>query len=166
MKKLTLALIAAIALAGCSGHEQKTEQTAGSREHEENKTATAAAPVNTSDRFFANLDKEDGIKSTASGLRYKAVKETEGDKPTPTSRVVVDYEGSCIDGNVFDSGKDIEFPLNGVIPGFSEGIRLMSPGSEYILYIPSDLAYGTRGAGDVIPPNSTIIFKVNLSEIK
>lgn len=170
MKQIALSLIAALALTSCANQEQKAEQNDETVQTEEKaqtgESEAATNPNKEEAEYFANLDKEDGVKATASGLRYKAIKDTEGSKPGPTSSVVVDYKGTFTNGSEFDSGTDVEFPLNRVIPGFSEGIQLMSPGSEYILYIPSELAYGKQGAGNVIPPNSTIIFEVKLSEIK
>lgn len=167
MKKITLGLVAALALAGCAKQEQKAEEnTAVPTKELAQEPTDKVMPANAETVYFANLDKEEGVKSTASGLRYKVVKEADGQKPAATSSVVVDYKGTFTDGSEFDGGKDIEFPLNRVIPGFSEGIQLMSPGAEYILYIPSELAYGPQGAGDIIPPNSTIIFDVTLKEIK
>lgn len=170
MKKIALSLIAALALTGCANQAQKAEQNDESVQTEENVQAAVNEatifPTQEEAEYFANLDKEEGVKSTASGLRYKVINDTEGAKPGPTSIVLVDYKGTFTNGDEFDSGTDIEFPLNRVISGFSEGIQLMSPGSEYILYIPSELAYGKQGAGNVIPPSSTIIFDVKLKEIK
>lgn len=166
MKRIALPLIAALALAGCAKQDQKAEQTNETAVVEESTATTATKTDSAESEYFAALDKEEGIQSTPSGLRYKIVKAAEGAKPEATSTVVVDYKGTFTDGKEFDGGTDIEFPLDRVIPGFSEGIQLMSPGAEYILYIPAELAYGSRGAGSVIPPNSTIIFDVKLSEIK
>ncbi len=116
----------------------------------------------------ANLKKE-GVKQTASGLQYKAIKEGTGKKPTAESKVTVNYEGKLIDGKIFDSsyerGQTATFPLNGVIPGWTEGLQLMTEGSIYELYIPSDLAYGDRG-NQAIPGGSTLIFKVELIKVE
>jgi FKBP-type peptidyl-prolyl cis-trans isomerase FkpA len=115
--------------------------------------------------FLAENAKKDGVLSTASGLQYEVIAEGTGARPVAGDTVRVNYEGSLIDGTVFDSsygyGEPVEFPLNGVIPGWTEGLQLMSEGSTYRLYIPSELAYGEQGAS-VIPPNSTLIFKVEL----
>lgn len=118
--------------------------------------------------FLAENAKKDGVLTTASGLQYEVITEGSGPRPLASDTVQVNYEGSLIDGTVFDSsyeyGEPIEFPLNGVIPGWTEGLQLMSEGSTYRLYIPSELAYGEQGAS-VIPPNSTLIFKVELLKI-
>jgi FKBP-type peptidyl-prolyl cis-trans isomerase len=119
--------------------------------------------------FLTDNGKRNGVITTASGLQYEVIKQGAGTKPTASSTVRVNYEGTLIDGTVFDSsytrGEPAEFPLAGVIPGWTEGIQLMSVGSTYNLYIPSELAYGEQGGGDVIGPNSALIFKVELLEI-
>lgn len=120
-------------------------------------------------QFLAkNKDKED-VKVTDSGLQYKVVSEGEGESPTAQDSVKVDYEGRLIDGTVFDSsyerGEPVTFPVNAVIPGWTEALQLMKPGAEYMLYIPPDLAYGERGAGAKIGPNETLIFKVELRDV-
>jgi len=125
------------------------------------------------DKFLAENKSKPGVKTTASGLQYKVLKETKGDKPKATDTVVVKYEGRLIDGKVFDasdkhptSGGTVKFPLNGVIPGWTEGLQLMSPGSSYEFYIPANLAYGKRGQMPDIGPNSALIFKVELMSIE
>lgn len=119
--------------------------------------------------FLEENGKKEGVMVTESGLQYKVVTKGNGPMPTEESTVSVFYEGTLIDGTVFDGNyetKDtISFPLNGVIPGWTEGLQLMPVGSTYMLYIPSNLAYGPRDAGP-IPGNSTLIFKVELLEIK
>lgn len=119
--------------------------------------------------FLAKNKKEKGVVETASGLQYKVVKEGTGKKPLATDKVKVHYKGTLLDGTVFDSsydrGEPITFPLNGVIKGWTEGLQLMSEGSKYILYIPSDLGYGDRGAGGQIKPGATLIFEVELLEV-
>ncbi len=115
----------------------------------------------------ANKSKE-GVKVTASGLQYKVIKEGDGAKPLATNRVKVHYHGTFIDGKVFDSsverGQPAEFPLDRVIPGWTEGLQLMSVGSKYIFYIPANLAYGPNGPGE-IGPNRTLVFEVELLDI-
>ena len=117
----------------------------------------------------ANL-KRDGVKQTASGLQYEVLEATIGQKPKATDKVRVHYEGSLIDGTVFDSsykrGESITFGLNQVIRGWTEGLQLMSVGSKYKLYIPYQLGYGAQGAGNSIPPYATLIFTVELLAIE
>jgi FKBP-type peptidyl-prolyl cis-trans isomerase FkpA len=119
--------------------------------------------------FFAENAKKSGIKTTVSGLQYEVISEGNGPKPLSTDMVQVNYEGKLIDGTIFDSsyqrGEPVEFPLDAVIPGWTEGLQLMSEGSAYNFYIPSNLAYGENGAGATIPPYSTLIFKVELLAI-
>jgi FKBP-type peptidyl-prolyl cis-trans isomerase FkpA/FKBP-type peptidyl-prolyl cis-trans isomerase FklB len=108
----------------------------------------------------------EGVVTTTSGLQYKVLKAGEGGKPTLTDIVTVHYEGTTIDGQVFDSsyqrGKPTNFPLNRVIKGWTEGLSLMSKGSEWMLYIPSELAYGATSPSPMIPANSALVFKVEL----
>lgn len=110
------------------------------------------------------------VKVTESGLQYEVLEPGNGPKPKATSTVKVHYEGTLIDGTVFDSsyqrGEPVEFPLNGVIKGWTEGLQLMPVGSKYKLYIPYELGYGERGAGQSIPPYAALIFTVELLEIK
>ena len=112
---------------------------------------------------------EDGVMVTESGLAYKVITEGDGEKPSETDTVKVNYEGKLIDGTVFDSsyerGEPISFPLNQVIPGWTEGVQLMPVGSKYEFYIPSDLAYGPGGTGP-IPPNAALQFTVELLDIE
>ena len=127
----------------------------------ENKTAGTA--------FLAENAKKEGVKQTDSGLQYKVLKEGTGKSPKATDVVEVNYEGKLIDGTVFDSsyerGEPIEFPLNQVIAGWTEGLQLMKEGSKYEFYIPSDIAYGEAGNAG-IEPNSTLIFTVELLKVK
>jgi FKBP-type peptidyl-prolyl cis-trans isomerase len=128
---------------------------------EENKQREAA--------YLAENGGKSGIQTTASGLQYEVIVQGTGPKPGASSTVEVHYEGTLIDGTVFDSsyvrGESAQFPLDRVIPGWAEGIQLMSQGSTYRLFIPSELAYGPQGAGNFIPPNSLLIFKVELLSI-
>ncbi|MCH5231228.1 MAG: FKBP-type peptidyl-prolyl cis-trans isomerase [Muribaculaceae bacterium] len=122
------------------------------------------------DKFLeANL-KNPGVHVTDSGLQYVVEKEGEGKQPTATSEVTVHYTGKLIDGTVFDSsinrGEPTTFPLNRVIPGWTEGLQLMKEGGKYTFFIPSDLAYGPNGIPNVIPPHSTLIFDVELISVK
>ena len=119
--------------------------------------------------FLAENAKKEGIVSLPSGLQYKVIKEGTGVQPTETSTVKVHYEGTLIDGTIFDSsikrGEPIEFQLNRVIKGWTEGVQLMKKGAKYKLYIPTELGYGSQPMGN-IPPNSTLIFDVELLDVK
>lgn len=121
-------------------------------------------------QFLAENVKNEGVIQRGSGLQYKVLNEGIGPKPNATDTVRVHYEGKLIDGTKFDSsydrGESISFPLNGVIAGWTEGVQLMSTGATYEFYIPYKLAYGERGAGGVIPPYATLIFKVELLGIE
>ena len=118
--------------------------------------------------YLANNAKEEGVKVTESGLQYLVVKEGNGKKPGPNDVVTVHYTGRLIDGTVFDSsverGEPATFAVGQVIPGWVEGLQLMSEGSAYRLFIPSELAYGEHGTGP-IQPNSTLIFDVQLLKV-
>jgi FKBP-type peptidyl-prolyl cis-trans isomerase FklB len=125
---------------------------------------------NAGQAFLDENAKRQGVIATPSGLQYEIIKLGDGQKPTLDNVVKVHYHGSTTDGVVFDSsvqrGEPISFPLNGVIPGWQEGLQLMPVGSKFKFYIPYDLAYGEHGAGDVIGPYSTLIFEVELLEIE
>ena len=122
------------------------------------------------EKFLAENKKREGVQVTASGLQYEVLEATIGQKPKATDTVKVHYEGTLIDGTVFDSsyqrGESISFPLNGVIKGWTEGLQLMSIGSKYKFFIPYQLAYGERGAGQQIPPYAALIFTVELLGIE
>lgn len=128
----------------------------------------AAANKATGEKFLAENKKKDGVKTTASGLQYKVVSEGKGTKPKDTDNVTVHYKGTFIDGKEFDSSykrnEPASFPLNGVIKGWTEGLQLMTPGSKYQFFIPSDLAYGEEGRPG-IEPNSTLVFDVELVSV-
>jgi FKBP-type peptidyl-prolyl cis-trans isomerase FkpA len=120
--------------------------------------------------FLKENGAKDGVVTTASGLQYKVITEGAGKSPKATDTVEVHYEGTLINGNVFDSSyrrkESIEFPLNRVIAGWTEGVQLMKEGAKYRFFIPSKLAYGTRGAGRDIGPNEALIFDVELIKVK
>ena len=120
--------------------------------------------------FLAENAKREGVNVTASGLQYEVLTAAEGKKPKATDKVKVHYEGTLIDGTVFDSsyrrGEAISFGLNQVIKGWTEGVQLMSVGAKYKFFIPYNLAYGERGAGAQIPPYAALIFTVELLGIE
>ncbi len=122
------------------------------------------------EKFLAENAKKPGITVTASGLQYEVLKQGDGAKPKATDKVTVNYRGTLINGTEFDSsysrGKPVTFPLDGVIKGWTEGVQLMNVGSKFKFYLPSDLAYGSRGAGAKIGPNSTLVFEVELLNIE
>ena len=119
--------------------------------------------------FLAENGKKPGVVTTASGLQYEVLQMGKGPKPTAEQTVKVHYKGTLINGKQFDSsydrGEPAEFPVNAVIPGWTEALQLMPVGSRWKLVIPSQLAYGERGAGADIPANSTLIFEVELLDI-
>ncbi|NWF52079.1 MAG: FKBP-type peptidyl-prolyl cis-trans isomerase [Nitrospirae bacterium] len=120
--------------------------------------------------FLAENKKKEGVVALPSGLQYKIIKEGDGKIPTVNDIITIHYRGTLIDGTEFDSsytrGQPATFPVKGVIPGFSEALQLMKVGSKWQLFIPSNLAYGERGAGDDIGPNAALIFEVELLSIK
>ena len=119
--------------------------------------------------FLEENAKRPEITVTESGLQYEVITTGEGDKPTAESTVRVDYHGTLINGTVFDSsyerGQPAEFPVGGVIKGWTEALQMMPAGTKWRLYVPHDLAYGERGAGAAIAPYSTLVFDVELHEI-
>lgn len=121
-------------------------------------------------QFMEQNKNKKGIVALPSGLQYEVLTAGTGKKPGKNDIVTVDYEGRLIDGQVFDSsykrGQPATFPVNGVIEGWQEALQLMNTGSTWMLYIPATLAYGEAGAGEVIGPNETLIFKVHLISIK
>lgn len=122
------------------------------------------------ERFLAENAKKDGVTVLPSGLQYTVIKDGEGKQPNATSRVKCHYEGTLTNGQVFDSsyrrGEPAVFPLNGVIAGWTEGVQLMKEGAKYRFFIPYNLAYGERGAGQAIPPYAALVFDVELISIE
>jgi FKBP-type peptidyl-prolyl cis-trans isomerase FklB len=120
--------------------------------------------------FLAANAKKEGVITTASGLQYKVLKSGTGDSPKATDQVKVHYTGTTIDGNVFDSsvqrGQPAVFPVNAVIPGWVEALQLMKVGDKWQLFIPAQLAYGAQSPSPAIPPNSVLIFEVELIDIE
>lgn len=143
--------------------EQEAKQQAAAAEA--GKAAKAAGEA-----FLAENGKKDGVVTLPSGLQYQVLKEGNGKKPSATDQVVCHYEGTLIDGTVFDSSyqrnQPATFGLNQVIPGWTEGVQLMQEGAKYRFFIPYKLAYGERGAGAQIPPFVALVFDVELIEVK
>ena len=143
--------------------EQEAKQQAAAAEA--GKAAKAAGEA-----FLAENGKKDGVVTLQSGLQYQVLKEGNGKKPSATDQVVCHYEGTLIDGTVFDSSyqrnQPATFGLNQVIPGWTEGVQLMQEGAKYRFFIPYKLAYGERGAGAQIPPFAALVFDVELIEVK
>ncbi|MDC9719984.1 MAG: FKBP-type peptidyl-prolyl cis-trans isomerase [Gammaproteobacteria bacterium] len=125
--------------------------------------------LNNSEAYLAENAQNEGVQVTKTGLQYQILTEGEGEKPAATDTVTVHYHGTTMDGRVFDSsverGEPAQFPLNGVIAGWTEGVQLMSVGSKFKFFIHPDLAYGTQGAGQMIGPNDALIFEVELIKI-
>lgn len=143
--------------------EQEAKQQAAAAEA--GKAAKAAGEA-----FLAKNGKKDGVVTLPSGLQYQVLKEGDGKKPSATDQVVCHYEGTLIDGTVFDSSyqrnQPATFGLNQVIAGWTEGVQLMQEGAKYRFFIPYKLAYGERGAGAQIPPFAALVFDVELIEVK
>lgn len=133
--------------------------------------AESGANKKANDAFFAENAKKEGVKTLPNGLQFKVIKEGDGKQPTDSSEVTVHYKGTTIDGKVFDSsidrGQPITFKLSNVIKGWQQGIPLMKEGGKYILYIPSELAYGQNPppGQQIIKPNSALIFEVELIKV-
>lgn len=143
--------------------EMMEKQAAAQKEQGEKNLATG-------EKFLAENKKKDGVKTTASGLQYKVLKEGSGESPKETDTVVTNYKGTLLDGTEFDSSykrnEPATFPVNRVIKGWTEALMLMKPGAKYQLWIPAALGYGERGVGKDIGPNSTLVFEVELLSIK
>ena len=138
-------------------------------EASERAAVAGAAAKEEGEKFLAQMAKDPQVKATGSGLMYKVIKEGTGKKPKATDKVYCHYEGTFPNGQVFDSsykrGEPIEFGLNQVIKGWTEGLQLMAEGAKYELYLPYNLAYGEHGAGNAIPPYSALKFVVELIEV-
>jgi FKBP-type peptidyl-prolyl cis-trans isomerase FklB len=170
------ALLAGVkdALAGkkplLSDSEVQEVMTTWSKEVAEKQKSMASKNAGDGEKFLAENKKKEGVKTTASGLQYKSLKEGTGPQPKENDTVTVDYRGTLIDGTEFDSsykrGQPATFPVNGVIKGWTEALQLMKTGSKYQLFIPASLAYGERAMGPDISPNSTLLFEVELKSIQ
>jgi FKBP-type peptidyl-prolyl cis-trans isomerase len=129
---------------------------------------TDSLRIKVNEQYLADNKEKEGVITTPSGLQYRVITEGEGEKPSPENQVKVHYKGTFVDGKTFDSsydrGEPVTFPLNGVIPGWTEGVGLMNVGSKYELVIPHEIGYGERG-NQGIPPKSTLVFEVELLEI-
>ena len=144
------------------------------RKQEEKQRAEAAEKYkgakSEGEKYLSENAKKEGVVTLPSGLQYQVLKEGNGKSPKATDKVVCHYEGMLIDGTMFDSsvqrGEPATFPLNGVIAGWTEGLQLMKEGAKYRFFIPYQLGYGERGAGASIPPFATLVFDVELIEVK
>ena len=136
---------------------------------EELEAKMIAVAIEQGKAFLEENKKRPGIVTLPSGLQYEVINEGTGKKPKATDQVRCHYEGTLVDGTLFDSsiqrGEPAVFGVNQVIPGWVEALQLMSEGAKWKLYIPSDLGYGARGAGEMIPPHSTLVFEVELLEV-
>jgi FKBP-type peptidyl-prolyl cis-trans isomerase len=127
-------------------------------------TSAAVAQTGTNDQFLAWNARQPGVQTTASGLQYKVLKEGEGARPTDADVALIKYKGTLRDGAVFDQNDRAPLPVSQVVPGFSEGLKLMQKGGKYRLWIKPELGYGDRDTGGAIPPNSVLVFDVDLLE--
>lgn len=157
--RLAIALLAALPLVGCQEPASPPAEPA----------EEAAKPMNGA-TFRAENAQREGVVTLPSGLQYEVLAEGDGASPGPTDRVVTHYHGTLIDGTVFDSsverGQPATFPVNGVIAGWTEALQLMQVGDKWRLVLPPELAYGERGAGARIGPGATLVFEVELLEVK
>jgi FKBP-type peptidyl-prolyl cis-trans isomerase FklB len=159
MKSFLILTLALSLLAGCSG--KKDQATVQTNPGLQSDPGTA---------FLAENAKKDGVITTASGLQYKVIKSGTGGSPKLTDTVKVHYQGTLIDGTVFDSsiqrGQPVSFPVGQVIPGWVEALQMMKVGDKWQLFIPARLAYGDQSPSPAIPPNSVLIFEVELLGIE
>lgn len=136
---------------------------------EELEAKMSEAAIEQGKQFMEQNSKKEGVFTTASGLQYEILTEGNGKKPAASDKVRCHYEGTLLDGTLFDSsykrGEPAVFGLNQVIKGWTEALQLMAEGAKYRLYLPYDLAYGAQGAGEMIPPYSALIFTVELLEV-
>jgi len=139
------------------------------KERQDREAAELTQTIEANKKFFEENKTKPGVMETPSGLQYAIVKQGEGEQPSDSDVVEVHYVGKLLDGTVFDSSRDrgepAKFPVNGVIPGWSEGVKLMKPGAVYMLYIPAELGYGNQKNGP-IPAGSALIFEVELLSVE
>lgn len=149
-------------------YEEKMQSMQAEQQAE--REAAAAENAKTGEEFLAANAQKEGVVTLPSGLQYKQIEAGQGAQPEAADTVTVHYRGTLVDGTVFDSsyerGEPVSFPLQNVIPGWTEGLQHMKEGSKYELYIPPELAYGPGGSGPVIGPNETLIFEVELLEVE
>ena len=130
----------------------------------------AETPAEKAEKFLMENKAKEGVKTLPSGLQYKVIKDGDGKTPKATDTVVTHYRGTLLDGSEFDSSykrnQPAEFPVSGVIKGWSEALQLMKEGAKWTLYVPPNLAYGARGFPPVIGPNETLIFEIELLKVK
>lgn len=147
-------------------HATTIEETPTHAEADSLKAKNLAA----GEAFLAAKAQETGVQTLGAGLLYKVLKSGNGTSPTATSTVKVNYEGRLIDGTIFDSsyrrGEPAEFPVSGVVPGWQVALKAMKPGDVWEVYVPHYMAYGEAGSGSNIPPCSTLVFKIELLEVK
>ena len=166
---------AGLALIECSSKQSRLDDATATpllqrfqSEFELRQNPQARINIEKGEAYMKEISNNKGVYTTKSGLKYRRLKEGNGKRPTATDKVKVHYTGKLIDGKVFDSsverGAPLTFPLNQVIPGWTEGLQLMDEGSKYLLYVPYNLGYGTRDMGNS-PAGSTLIFEVELLEI-
>jgi FKBP-type peptidyl-prolyl cis-trans isomerase FklB len=165
MKSFCILMAALGLFAGCSANENKSAPAPDAKPG-----LKVDAKADAGAAFLAANAKKDGVITTASGLQYKVMKSGAGESPKLTDKVKVHYHGTLIDGTVFDSsvqrGEPITFPVGGVIPGWVEALQLMKVGDKWQLVIPAKLAYGDQSPSPAIPPNSVLIFEVELLGIE
>ncbi|MFD2245165.1 FKBP-type peptidyl-prolyl cis-trans isomerase [Pontibacter ruber] len=152
-----------------SANEVQQAMMALQQEMGQKQGAQAAENKKEGEEFLASNKNKEGVNTLPSGLQYQVLNEGTGKTPSSTDRVTTHYHGTLIDGTVFDSsyerGQPATFPVNGVIAGWTEALQLMKEGAKWRLFIPSNLAYGSQGAGDAIGPNATLIFDVELISV-
>ena len=171
IKATLIFLAAAVLAAGCGPQEapdEKADESASSTSA--GAVADNAGMTESGQAYLATNGTRDGVTITASGLQYEVLVAGEGPTPGPSDLATVHYTGTLTDGTVFDSsvarGEPAEFPVNRLIQGWTEALQLMQVGDKWMLYIPPELAYGDRGAGNLIGPGETLVFEVELLSVR